>query len=109
MEDMEIIYLTPEELENLAEYISEPRCRHALNNAAMYIRDLEEQSRLPLTKHQQDFYNALIYVMESGENPTHRYMAKVMGFNNHNSAFQCIVALEKKGWIKREDGEIVIL
>ncbi len=63
--------------------------------------------RKELTDRQDGVLKAIEgFVLEHGFAPTVRELAKILGIPNPSAAFKHMSSLEKKGYLRREDGEL---
>jgi SOS-response transcriptional repressor LexA len=58
-------------------------------------------ARVGLTGRQRDCFKAIErHIALCGHSPTSRELAKVMGLKNHSAAYNLLVALQERGWIR---------
>ena len=65
--------------------------------------------RKELTERQGGVLKAIeVFVLEHGFAPTVRELAGLLGIPNPSAAFKHMVSLERKGYLRREDGELCL-
>jgi len=63
--------------------------------------------RVKLTERQRKVLEAIEdFILEHGYSPTIRQLGKLLRIANPSAVFKHILSLEKKGYVRREDGEI---
>lgn len=63
--------------------------------------------RKELTQRQDGVLRAIEgFVLEHGFTPTVRELARLLGLSNPSAAFKHMTSLERKGYLRREDGEL---
>jgi repressor LexA len=63
--------------------------------------------RVKLTERQRSVLEAIEgFILENGYAPTIRQLGKLLRIANPSAVFKHILSLEKKGYVRREDGEI---
>jgi repressor LexA len=65
------------------------------------------RTRIKLTERQRKVLEAIEdFILEHGYAPTIRQLGKLLRMANPSAVFKHILSLEKKGYVRREDGEI---